>query len=143
MTIVVATVSIYILAGAAVLANRLLRTSVCPVCVGVSGTWIWMLAARAVGAPLEDAIILLLMGGSVVGIAYWLERRTASSSMAFKLLFIPAGMLAAWALVMSPWAVFVAAALPGVVSLLLLRQKKHVPRTANAKALQERMKQCC
>jgi hypothetical protein len=143
MTIFIALISIYLLAGLTVVVRRFARVDACPICVGVAATWLWMFILRATGAALDESVILILMGGSVVGVAYWLERKTGVPSMRFKLVFIPAGMLATWALVASLWAVFLAACMVAVASLLTARFSGSPAQEARRVALRERMKECC
>ena len=111
LSIAVAVASILVLSGAAALVRRITPLRVCPVCAGVSGTWVWMLLARAAGYPQDERTILLLMGGSVVGIAYQLERHVREDRQAwFKLSFIAFGVVGAWSLVAGSWSVFAAVA---------------------------------
>lgn len=148
MTIVLATIaSISALAALAWAAGRLLRIPLCPICTGVAGTWLWMLAARHFGIAVDAAMLSTLLGGSVVGIAYQLEKRLAGarSALAWKTLFIPAGFAAAFGLAQAQW-ILAAAAL---AVLLLLTAYFLVPRAGAAspssavQELERKMKNCC
>ena len=79
--------SIWLLAGLAWAARRTLRVSVCPICTGVAGTWLWMLAARSLEWNIDSSMLPLLMAGSVVGVAYQVERwlPAGRSSALFKI----------------------------------------------------------
>lgn len=139
--IIVALASIYLIAGAAATANKLFGWRICPICAGVSGTWIWLLAAdyRLTAA--------LLMGGSVVGIAYQLEKRLPPerSPLFWKMAFIPMGFFAAYALAIGDLFVFlVAAGAAAIFALLFFRKPpKHGPESTKVKELEEKMKKCC
>lgn len=88
-----------------------------------------------------------LLGGSVAGIAYPLEKRLASarSPLLWKTLFTPAGFAAAYELVVGHWAVLAGA----LVVLLLLSAYFLWPRgsattlSAAVHDLESRMKNCC
>ena len=148
MNIVLVTiVSILSLAGAAWAASRLLRIPLCPICTGVAGTWAWMLIARHYGVAVDTAMLSTLLGGSVVGIAYQLEKRIAAgrSALLWKTLFIPIGFAAAYALVLAQWILLGAA----VLALLLLMayflwpQGSATPPRSAVQDLESKMKNCC
>ena len=148
MTIVLTTIaSILALAGRAWAAGRLLRIPLCPICTGVAGTWLWMLVARRYGYAIDAAMLSTLLGGSVVGIAYQLEKRLAGarSPLVWKTLFIPAGFAAAYGLALAQWALLAAA----LVVLLLLSAYSLWPRKSAATSstavqdLESKMKNCC
>lgn len=51
--------------------NKKLPVKICPICAGVSLTWLWMLLGMGYGLlPIEkyQLVTAILMGGSVVGI---------------------------------------------------------------------------
>ena len=86
------------------LLNRQLPVQICPVCVSVSGTWLLLNAGILFGYIQSTdflPIILLLMGGTIVGIAYQGEKSlawAAQNTFRWKLLIIIIGMpLALWA----------------------------------------------
>ena len=43
------------------------RLAVCPICIGVSGTWLWMLVARQAHVAVDATLLPMLLGASVVG----------------------------------------------------------------------------
>jgi hypothetical protein len=148
MTIVLTTIaSISALAALAWAAGRLLRIPLCPICTGVAGTWLWMLVARHFGIAVDAAMLSTLLGGSVVGIAYQLEKRLAGarSALLWKTLFIPVGFAAAYGLALAQWALLAAA----LVVLLLLTAYFLWPRgsattsSMAVKDLESKMKNCC
>lgn len=142
-----ALVSIWLLAGLAWLARRTLRLSVCPICVGVAGTWLWMLVGRQFGIGVDTSMLPLLLAGSVVGIAYQLDRYLpAGRSVAlFKSVAIPLGLAAAYALEQSLWGLLAAmvAALLVVAAALFRSAGQAAPASDAVEALKKQMKQCC
>lgn len=124
MSITIPTISILAITGLIWLTNRILPFKICPICAGVSGTWLWMLAARILGYEIEVIILAMLMGGSVVGIAYQIEKRLPSnrSPLLWKTLFIPAGFIAVYSLLSSWWPAFIAAAI--LIAILIIQFTK-------------------
>jgi len=113
MIITITVTSILVIALVAWLANRVLPFEVCPICAGVFLTWVGLLGAYFAGYPIPLTIPALLMGGSAVGSAYQLEKRSSRASpttrMFFKVLFIPAGFIAAYAALEQWWTVLLSA----------------------------------
>lgn len=148
MTIVLTTIaSILAIAALAWAASRMLRVPLCPICAGVAGTWLWMVVARHFGFAVDISMLPTLLGGSVVGVAYQLERRLAKgrSPLLWKTLFIPAGFAAAYALAVAHWALLATV----LVALLLLTAYFLLPRgsaktsSSAVQALESKMKNCC
>ena len=125
----------------------MLRVPICPICVGVAGTWLWMLVARALGYPVDPGMLAILLGASASGIAYQVEKRLppGRSSVLWKALFVPAGLAAAYAVFASLWAL----AVPIGIALLLLTAFVLIPGATAQGAgdavdtLKDRMRQCC
>ena len=145
--VAIAIVSILALAGLAWLAAKALRRPLCPICFGVGGTWLWMLTARIAGFAIDTTMLAILLGASVVGIAYQLEPRLAQgrSQLLWKTLILPTGFIAAYGLAAERWGVATTA---GVV-LVLLAAFFLAPRMlagadeAAVSKLEEQMKKCC
>ena len=145
--ILLTTVSILAITGFAWLAGKILPFPVCPICVGVAGTWLWMLAAQLAGFPLDPSMLAILLGGSVVGSAYQLEKHLPEgrSPLLLKTLFLPIGFLAAYGLAVPHWSLLAMA----VAALLLLSVVFFVPRrhpeknSAAVEKLERDMKKCC
>lgn len=145
--VLITIVSILGIAAVAWGAGRILRLPLCPICSGVAGTWLWMVLARHFGFAVDAVMLPTLLGGSVVGIAYQLEKRLAGgrSALLWKTLFIPAGFAAAYALAMAQWVLLAIA----LVALLLLTACFLWPQagaTASSSAVQDletKMKNCC
>ena len=145
--ILTTTVSIFAIAGLAWAAKKLLRVPVCPICLGVGGTWLWMVIARSLGYAVDATMLSILLGGSVAGIAYLVEKRLplGRSPMLWKTLFIPAGFVAAYGLAASQWILF---AVMGVALVLLTAFFLVPPATSGepsetVEELKKKMQQCC
>lgn len=144
MLIIVAVVALTALAW---LVRTVSKLSVCPICVGVSGTWLLMLAARAAGFAVDSTALAMLLGASVVGAAHWIEARLPPqrSALLWKVLALPAGFIAAYGVVAAQWipAAGAAAAL-AVLTAWFLRSEQGVTNDPEVIArLREQMKKCC
>jgi hypothetical protein len=146
--IVVALASIWVITLLAWAAARAWRWRLCPVCAGVAGTWLWMLAARQLGSGVDTTLLPVLMGGSVVGIAHQLESRLPAgrSPVVWKSIAIPIGFGAAYALEQRRW-LLLALALIALAGVAVFSFR---PRSAAAVVdgdavgkLEEQMKKCC
>lgn len=139
--------SVLVLTGGTWLARARAKLSLCPICTGVSATWSWLLLARWAGAPVDPALLAVLLGGSAVAGANWIESRLPArrSPMAWKSLAIPTGLVAAYAVASERW--IVAAIGAGVVAVLLAwfmrRTADHPADPTMVSDLEERMKRCC
>jgi hypothetical protein len=139
--------SVLVLTLVASLAGRTLRFALCPVCVGVAGTWLWMLVARMGGYAIDVALLAVLLGASVVGFAQAVEARLAPerSALLWKTLAITTGSAAAYGLATESWilAVLSAAALALLAALFALPRRAAAGDAAVVAQLEERMKRCC
>jgi hypothetical protein len=148
MFIVLATV-VSILAIAVVVwaAKRLLGIPLCPICLGVGGTWLWMLVARELGYSVDATMLATLLGASVAGIAYLVEKRlpTGRSALLWKTLFIPSGVVAAYALVAQLWPIVAAASivLVGLTAFFLVKPAAPGQDSGKVEELTAKMKNCC
>lgn len=78
----------------------------CPICVGVSFTWVLFLLVGFTGNSIDWMIPSILIGGSVVGGSYLLEKKVALAGQSFllgKTLFITAGFLVTERLIKGSW----------------------------------------
>ena len=147
MTVLAATVSILAISGLAWAAKKLLRVPLCPICLGVGGTWLWMMIGRSLGYAVDATMLSILLGGSVAGIAYQVEKRLppGRSPLLWKTLFIPAGFLAAYGLAASQWALF--GVTSGVLVLLtaffLLPASAQGAENETVEELKKKMQNCC
>ena len=148
MTIVLITaISILVLTGLAWLASRGLRVSVCPICIGVGGTWLWMIGARLAGFAIDATMLAVLIGGSVVGVAYQIEKRLPQgrSQLLCKTLCFPAGFAAAYAIVVEHWGLALTAGvlLALLSALFLLPHRFSRTDDESVGKLEKQMKECC
>ncbi|MDH4174436.1 MAG: hypothetical protein OEW90_07755 [Betaproteobacteria bacterium] len=129
------------------LAGKFLRLPVCPVCVGVAGTWLWMIAARLGGYAVDTALVGILLGASVVGFAQAIETRLPPrrSPLVWKALALPVGIVAAAGLAGEHWGLAGAAgaALALLTAGVLWRRDAKTTDSAVVSELEERMKKCC
>lgn len=139
--------SILVLTALGWLVRRASRWPLCPVCLGVSGTWLWLLGARLAGFAVERAVLALLLGASVVAAVQWVEARLPArrSPLLWKALALPAGLVAAYGLVAERWdEAALGAAVLAVLAVLFLRTRAAAPvDPAVVAELEERMKKCC
>lgn len=120
-----------------------MRLKICPICVSVTGIWLVFTALVLTGyLPSKTflPLIALLMGGSVVGIAYQFAKRRA--------LIIGSGMLLAFLAVRNlSFKVFGLEILAmAALAYLLFREKNGGANSGKSKArelLEEKLKQCC
>lgn len=148
MNVILATIfSIFAISGMGWAAKKMLRIPVCPICVGVGATWLWMVIARSLGHAVDATMLSILLGGSVAGIAYLVEKRLPQgrSPLLWKTLFIPAGFVAAYALATPQWTLF---AVTGV-ALVLLTAFFFIPpgvageESETVEELKKKMQNCC
>ena len=138
-----------ILAIAAVIwaAKRLLRAPLCPICLGVGGTWLWMVVAREIGYAVDATMLAILLGGSVAGLAYLVEKRLPQgrSALLWKTLFIPPGFVAAYALVAPHWVLLgaVSVALVLLTAFFLVAPSASRDESGNVEELTRKMRDCC
>lgn len=128
-------------------AGRFGRKGVCPICVGVSLTWIWELVVLWQYGWGDSAIIAMLMGATVVGVTSQLERHLPNPSWVFlwKALFIPAGFITMYGIFERAWAVGVLGLVLGVAVYLAFfrRSQKAAEVSQTAADLEKKMEQCC
>lgn len=129
--------------------NKISPFYICPICAGVSGTWLWMLIGvltNNLQLTTYSLVIAILMGGSVVGIMYQLEKKRGELPLIWKTIFVVSGFLIVYALVSGWLAVgFFTVAFFAAFSILVL-QKNGIQRPekkSQVKELEEKMKNCC
>lgn len=124
MLISLTLISIFSISALVHLVQKKLPFSVCPVCAGVAGTWLWLVALNFFGYIHDLVVPAILMGGSVVGIAYQIEKKIAGEnfSLFYKTLFMGGGFLAAWSLLNEQWGIFlIASAVSLQIALVVTR----------------------
>ncbi len=133
-----------------------MKTTICPLCVGVSSLWLLLSAGMAWGY-LAPAIYLvpaaLLMGGSVVGIAYLGEKRcrwAQQHPLEWKSIVVGIGMPIAYLLVthLTPMTVISEFILLLIIAYLFfikrpMRAVGEPNDNGNVQEIKKQMEQCC
>lgn len=147
MLLIITIISIFGICFLVHLANRFLPFKICSICAGVSGTWIWLLIGYFLGYQIDLMVPAILMGGSVVGLAYQLEKKLAreKSSLLWKTLFISVGFIAVYELLIGGWLMFSVAMifLLGVSFLFLSSRDKKDSDREKIEELKKKMDKCC
>lgn len=135
--------------------NKTLPLKVCPICAGVSLTWLWIVTGITIGRLEADTwqlIAAVLMGGTVAGIAYQGEKRypqLAKNIFYSKVPIILAGFLFVW------WAINSIGWLSLGVELLILAavmyayfispaiRLKRETDPAKVAELEKKLEECC
>ncbi len=143
--------SIGVLTGLAWLLRRAVLPRLCPLCTGVAGTWIGLLAAHGAGVALDLRLPALLLGGSVVGLAGLgeaaLAGRAPGAVLAWKTAFVITGFGTAYALLLAAWPGVAAGV--GLLAALLWVPWRRLPASVPADrpqrqaALLAQLKNCC
>ena len=60
--------------------DKFLKFKTCAICTTVVSTWVGLLILKLLGFNIPQTIVAILMGGSVVGFMYFLERRAKSTN---------------------------------------------------------------
>lgn len=150
MEILIAVASILALTGLTRIWNSVFRFKICPICAGVSGTWIWMLVLYFSNYSnswlyLDPWIIALLMGGSVVGISYVLAKRVpARLDLVWKTTFIILGFAAAYELLTQNFAYFaVLFILAAGASWFFALRKSTRKENSKVEQIKKGLENCC
>lgn len=83
--LIVAMTSVFLIG---LLVQSFTRLRFCAVCVAVSGTWLTLLGARFAGYAIDPAIVGVLMGESIVGVYYLLEKKAPVGWQIFRWPFL-------------------------------------------------------
>lgn len=152
MIIFIIVISILAITGAVAVWNRLGFIWICPICAGVSGTWLWTLIGVLAGQlPITNyqLPIGILMGGSTVGIAYQLEKRLPPnrSALFWKTFFIPAGFFTAYSTLNQFW-ISTILGLATILAIygwffLLGNKSRDSGSGLRIEALEKKMEDCC
>lgn len=155
MDIIIALILVVAVTFAVKTANKFLPFSVCAICAGVSGAWIllsFIILTGIAPAAFYLPVITLLMGGTVVGIAYQAEKTFSwqgEKSFWLRLAIIIVGFYFAHIAVGAlSWPVFVFELILLVVLIYLFFARHNAgatpkQRSAKAMELEEQMKSCC
>ena len=147
MLFVITIISIFIIGFLVWLANHFLPFRICPICAGVSGTWIWLLTGYFMGYQIDLIIPAMLMGGSVVGLAFQLGEKLdhGKSLILWKTLFIPTGFVLAYSILFKEWLVFFVILVFLLVITYLFLSKDGSKKLDKEKIdeLKNKMDKCC
>lgn len=116
---------------------------ICPICVLVGGTWIVLLALRFQGYNVSESFVAMLMGGSTVGISYVLANKINGSTTVWKLISVPIGFAAMYALLNFSWGYFTLAILAYFVTWLLLGSRVSGPKQNSLVNIKKELNDCC
>lgn len=150
---------IVIITGLVWVANKILPFKLCPVCAGVSGAWTLLTAAMLSNILPTTSYLLptaILMGGTVVGIAYqgekslqWVRRYPVAWKLAVMIVGFP---LVYGALQYRSWITFSVelVALAGLVYLFFMRRgasgtthPSHPGDAPDVQKIEKGLEQCC
>ena len=145
---------IFILSGISWLIKKYLSLKICPICAGVFTTWFFMFLGMLTGKlGLENFQIptALLMGGSVVGLAYKFEAKIKKdkSIVLWKVLFIPVGFALAYSLVLFEWTqALIFFPILGFIVFSFLKfgdtkKQSQLEKKENAEKLKDKLENCC
>ncbi|MBI2042040.1 MAG: hypothetical protein HYT20_03415 [Candidatus Nealsonbacteria bacterium] len=132
------------------LSNKIFPFKICPICAGISGTWLWVISGLYLGwldAENWRLFAAMGMGSSIVGIAYQLEKKISNKSLLlWKTLFIPAGFAAMYGALMQKFDILSG----GLIFLLIIVTVFLLPVAEKSKQnqtkiqeLKNKMKNCC
>lgn len=132
-----------------------MRIKICPICVTVGGTWFVLSVSVVWGYLSPERFIIpisILMGGSVVGIAYQGIQKyewAMKHSLPWKFIVIFTGMPAAYFLVsnLSERTVFIEFVVLMIIAYLFFVKWQEKPRGSDKDSkirdIEKKMKQCC
>ncbi|MBI2592714.1 MAG: hypothetical protein HYW37_00940 [Candidatus Colwellbacteria bacterium] len=133
--------------------NRTLRLEICPICLGVSSTWLIISLLIVLGIFDEEAYLLplgLLIGGTVVGIAFQGEKKyvfARQSIWRWKLPVIFIGLTISYLFLinLSPLVLILEALLLLGFGYFLFGRREKVASSKNesVKKIKEEMENCC
>lgn len=137
-TIVISITALFVLF---VGARAVFSLNVCALCAAVSLTWIILLGLSYTDYPVDPVAVGILMGGSVVGTMYTLERKVPERIQMFKLPFLATGIVAAYFLIVQ----HITIEATGIVALLWVGAGAiYVGRnTPSVKTIGQNIIECC
>lgn len=147
---IIASISIVVITFMFWLLNKQWSFKLCPVCAGVSLTWLWLLVGMWRGQLLAadyQLPIASLAGGTVVGLMSKLEPLIkVKPVLIWKTLFIISGFGAVYSLLMANWLMFSMGAVLASAGTLVFKRSTAEPENKESeqtKALKEQLKRCC
>jgi len=146
---IIAIISILIITSIVWLIKSKLKFKICPICVGVALTWLWMFIGMLSGKLSIITYQLptaLLMGGTVVGSMFKLEQFIKPKFLLFwKMVYVIFGFLAMYNLLIGNWVVFVIGIIIIVVITFVFKiyGKEKKQNSEKSKQLEKMMENCC
>lgn len=143
VTILISILLIYFLAIAY---NLILgRPKICPICVAVAGTWVWMLIFYLTQPSLIQPLWLgILMGGSVVGIMYQIDKK-ASGRLGWiivKPLWVVTGFGLAMSIIRQQWSWVIFGGISLIILGIIIVMTMFTPSGETSPIL-AKLKNCC
>ena len=134
-------IAIIVLFAIFIVIRSVFSVNVCALCASVSTTWIVLLVLLYTGSVIDPLLIGILMGGSIVGVMYFLEEKLPEAYALFKLPFYVTLVVLVYGL-LAERVVYLALVILGVMWLfsLVLFVKKD---TEHFKALGNKIINCC
>ena len=128
-------------------ALELIPLKICPICAGVSTTWLVLLILMFGGYEIEPIVPGILMGASISGIAYSLDKFTEHRSTLFgKTIILSAGFAAVYSILEQriTTAGYLLVALAVFIYFYYFARKTAIKEEkAKVRELEEKMKNCC
>ena len=88
---------------ALLIAKRWVKKEFCVMCVSISSTWLLFLVPHLLGYRSDPMLLGILMGESIVGMFYLMEKKTKERWHIFRLPFLLTLTLVAYALIAKSW----------------------------------------
>lgn len=132
--------------------NKVFKTKICPICAGVSLTWLWGLFMYYKGIEIGDGnlfdpiMLAILMGGSVVGGMYMFKNRLpeGKNDLLFMTLFFLGGLVAVYSVIYQDWLLTgVGVVFELVLLYYFMKPFKHKDTNPRVAALEKQMEKCC
>lgn len=143
ITVAASMIGLYILAIGYNLVG--LKPKACPICVAVAGTWLWQLVVYFVYPNIVSQLWLgILMGGSVIGIMYQIDKKLAGrlSWIVAKPIWVTTGFGLISALIRQQWSWVVLASIILMIIGLVVAVAMFSPESKPSPVL-EKLKNCC
>lgn len=130
--------------------NKILHKKVCPICAGVSLTWLSIFFGIFFGKLsiiFYQIPLAILAGGTVVGAMSKLEPFIkVKFILIWKTIFVVSGFLAVYSLITSDWITFLVTVLIDIIVTIVYKtrdmEKENID-SKNVQELKEKMKNCC
>lgn len=150
---IITIISILLITPIIWLINKKLKFKICPICAGVSLTWLWLLTGiklNLLNSADYQLLVAILMGGTVVGLMFKLEQFIKLKFvLIWKTLFVVLGFMVVHSLISSDWVVFLVSAILIVIVTFIFKvsklslENKKLDDISSTKKLEEKMKNCC